>query len=127
MSNFSDYSENLVATFLLTAGTATRPTAWYLGVGTGHSDAGLTGEPSGNGYARQQVVFSVTGSVATLSGAEIFGPCVTAGWGVIASAAIFDAATGGNCLAVGALTASRTIEIGDSLTVADGAVTFTVN
>lgn len=126
MSNFSDHSENLVATWLFTTDSATRPTAWYLGVGTGHSDAGLTGEPSGNGYARQQVVFTVAGGVATLSGAETFGPCSTAGWGTIASAAIFDAATAGNCLAVGALTASRVIEVGDSLTVADGAVTFTI-
>jgi hypothetical protein len=127
MSNFSDHSETLVATWLFTTDSATRPTAWYLGVGTGNDDAGLTGEPSGNGYSRQQVVFTVSGAVATLSGAETFGPCTTTGWGTIASAAIFDAATGGNCLAVGALTTSRLVEVGDSLTVADGAVTFTIS
>jgi hypothetical protein len=125
MANFSDYSETLVATFLFTADTATRPTAWYLGVGTGNTDAGLTGEPSGNGYARQQVAFTVSGGVATLADAETFGPA-TANWGTIASAAIFDATTGGNCLAVGALTTPRVVESGDSLTVAAGAVTFTV-
>jgi hypothetical protein len=125
MANFSDFGENLVAKFLFTADTATRPTAWYLGVGTGNTDAGLTGEPSGDGYARQQVAFTVTDAVASLVDAETFGPASGA-WGTIASAAIFDAATGGNCLAVGALTASRVVESGDSLTVAAGAVTFTV-
>jgi hypothetical protein len=125
MANFSDYSETLVATWLFTTDSATRPTAWYLGVGTGHTDAALTGEPSGDGYARQQVAFTVSNGVATLADAEAFGPA-TGNWGTIASAAIFDAATAGNVLAVGALTASRVIESGDTLTVAAGAVTFTV-
>lgn len=127
MSNFSDHGENLVATFMFTTNAVTRPTAWWLGAGTGHTDAGLTGEPSGNGYARQQAAFTVSGGVATLNDTETFGPCATAPWGAMASAAIFDAATGGNCLAVGALTASRTIEVGDSLVIAAGALTFTVS
>lgn len=126
MANFSDFAEQLVATWLFTADSATRPTAWYLGVGTGNTDAGLTGEPSGDGYARQQVTFSASNGVATLDDAETFGPA-TGAWGTIASAGIFDSATGGNCLAVGALTNSRVIENGDSLTVAAGAVTFTVD
>jgi hypothetical protein len=125
MANFSDHAEQLVAAWLFTTGTAARPTAWYLGVGTGHTDAGLTGEPSGDGYARQQVAFDVTSGVASLSDAETFGPA-SGSWGTIASAGIFDASTGGNCLAVGALTTSRVVESGDSLTVAAGAVTFTV-
>lgn len=126
MSNFADFAENLVATWLFTTSSATRPTAWYLAVGTGHTDAGLTGEPSGNGYARQQIVLTVSGAVATLSGAETFGPCTTTTWGTIASAAIYDASSAGNCLAVGSLTNSRVVDVGDSLTVADGAVTFTI-
>jgi hypothetical protein len=125
MANFSDHAEQLVATWLFSTGTAARPTAWYLGVGTGHTDAGLTGEPSGNGYARQQVAFDVTSGVASLADAETFGPASGA-WGTIASAAIFDASTAGNCLAVGSITTPRVVESGDSLTVAAGAVTFTV-
>jgi len=126
MANFSDYGEQLVASFVFTTGTATRPTAWYLGVGTGNTDAGLTGEPSGDGYARQQVTFTATDGVATLADAVAFGPA-TGNWGTIASAAIFDAATSGNVLAVGPLAASRVIESGDSLTVAASAITFTVS
>lgn len=127
MANFSTYGKSFVAKTVFTAEAVTRPTAWYIGVGTGHTSSGLTGEPSGNGYSRQQVVFTESGGVATLDGAESFGPCSGTTWGTIASAAIFDAATAGNCLAVGALTASRVIEVGDSLTVASAALTFTVS
>jgi hypothetical protein len=126
MSNFSDYAEQLVATWVFTGNAVTRPTSWWMGLGTGHTDAGLTGEPSGGGYARQQVAFTVTNGVASLVDAETFGPS-TASWGTIASAGLFDASTGGNCLVTGALAASRLVESGDSLTVAPGAVTFTVS
>ena len=125
MANFTDYGEQLVTAFVLTNAAVTRPTSWYLGVGTGHTDTGLTGEPSGNGYARQQVTFNASGGVGTLADAETFGPASDS-WGTIASAGIFDAATGGNALITGALAASRVVESGDSLTVAAGAVTFTV-
>ena len=41
MSCLSDYAENLVLTWLLTATAATRPSAWYVALHTG--DPGETG------------------------------------------------------------------------------------
>jgi len=125
MSSLTNFSENQLLVWQLTAGAVTRPAAWFVGVGTGHTDAGLTGEPSGNGYARQAVSFNVANDVATNAALLVFGPA-SAAWGSMASIAVFDAATGGNCLWSGALTAARTVDSGDSLTVAAGALSLTL-
>jgi hypothetical protein len=125
MANLTDYSENLLLTWLMTTNAATRPTAWWVGVGTGHTDTGLTGEPSGNGYARQALASTVTGSTSASNSALLFGPA-TASWGAMASVAIFDAASGGNALWTGALQTARTIDSGDSLSIAAGTLTETL-
>lgn len=125
MSNLSNFSENQLLVWQLTAGAVTRPTAWFIGVGTGHTDTGLTGEPTGNGYERRAVSYSVTNDVASNTSLLVFGPA-SAAWGNIASVALFDAATGGNCLWTGALAAARTVDVGDSLTIAAGALTHTL-
>lgn len=125
MSNLTNFSENQLLVWQLTNGAMTRPTAWFVGVGTGNTDITLTGEPSGNGYARQAVTFSVTNDVASNTALLVFGPA-SASWGSMSSIAVFDAATGGNCLWAGALAASRTVDVGDSLTVAAGALTLTL-
>lgn len=125
MSNLTNYSENQLLVWQLTNGAVTRPTAWFVGVATGHTDAGLTGEPAGNGYARQAVTISVTNDVGTNTALLVFGPA-SAAWGAIASVAVFDAATSGNCLWSGALASPRTVDVGDSLTIAAGALTLTL-
>lgn len=125
-NNLTDYGENQLLVWQLTTTAITRPTAWYLGVGTGNTDITLTGEPSGNGYARQAVSFTVTADTATNSGAITFGPNTTSAWGTMASVAIFDASTGGNCLWAGPLTDAKAIAVGDSLTIAIGALSVTL-
>lgn len=126
-NNLTDYGENQLLTFQLTTTSITRPTAWYLGVGTGNTDITLTGEPSGNGYSRQAVSFTVTADTAANSSAIIFGPNTTSAWGTMASVAIFDASTGGNCLWAGALTDAKAIAVGDSLTIAIGALSVSLS
>lgn len=125
MSNLTNYSENQLLVWQLTSGGVTRPTAWFAAVGTGNTDITLTGEPSGNGYSRQAVTFSVTNDVASNTALLTFGPA-SASWGSMASIAVFDASTGGNCLWAGALTQAKTIDSGDSLTVNAGALTLTL-
>jgi hypothetical protein len=126
-NNLTDFAENLLLKWHLTTDSATRPTAWYVGVGTGNTDTGLTGEPSGNGYSRQSVAFTVTDDEAENDALLTFGPNTTSNWGTMASVAIFDAATSGNCLWAGALTNSRAIAVGDSLTIAAGALTVSLD
>ena len=67
MSALSDHAENLILNFLMTSGTATRPTAWYVALYTvAPSDAGGGTEVSGNGYSRQTVAWdTATGTGGT--------------------------------------------------------------
>jgi hypothetical protein len=125
-NNLTDFAENLLLKWHLTTDSATRPTTWFLAVGTGNTDITLTGEPSGNGYSRQSVTFTVTADTATNSAAITFGPNTGTNWGTMASVAVFDASTSGNCLWAGALTDSRAIAVGDSLTIAGGALSLTL-
>ena len=130
MSSFTDYTENLVLTFLFTDGTATRPTAWYVGLFT--AAPGETGggtEVSGNGYDRKvtgTITVSGTATTATNSAAIEFAPASGGDWGTITHAAVFDAETGGNMLAYAELTTARTINDGDVFRVPASSLTITL-
>ena len=67
MSSFSDYTENLVLNWLFTTNSATRPTAWFVGLFTAApSDSGGGTEVSGSGYARVATgTMSVSGTSPT--------------------------------------------------------------
>jgi hypothetical protein len=129
MAALSDHAEKLLLDWMLTTGTATRPTAWYVGLYTSATDdAGGGTEVSGNGYARQAVTFdAATSGTGTTSNTDA--PTFTAAggdWGTITHIAIHDAATGGNRLWHGAMAASKTIEDGDSLQFAIGNIDLTI-
>lgn len=130
MASFSDYSENLVLNFLFTTNTATRPTAWYVGLFTGApSDSGGGTEVSGSGYARKTtgtITVSGTGTTATNSAAIEFDPASGGNWGTITHAAIFDASTSGNMLAWAPLTTQRIINDGDVFRVPASSLTITL-
>lgn len=130
MSSFSDYTENLVLTWLLTTNSATRPTAWYVGLFTAApSDTGGGTEVSGNGYVRKATgTMSVAGTATTADNdaAIEFAAASGGNWGTITHAAIFDASTGGNMLAWAPLTTSRTINDGDVFRIPAGSLTVTL-
>lgn len=130
MSSFTDYTEDLVLEWLLTTNSATRPTAWYVGLFTAApSDTGGGTEVSGNGYARAAATFTVSGSnptTATNSGAIEFPTATGGNWGTITHIAIFDASTTGNMLAWAQLTASKTIDEGDVLRIPSGDLDITL-
>lgn len=129
MSALSDYSEKLLLDWLMTTGSATRPTTWYVALYTAApSDSGGGTEVSGNNYSRQSVTFdaaSTPGGTTSNSGAVSF--TATGGnWGTITHMGIFDASTSGNLLWHGSLTASKTITDGDTLQFAIGAIDLTL-
>jgi hypothetical protein len=130
MSSFSNYTENLLLNWLLTTNSATRPTAWYVGLFTAApSDAGGGTEVSGNGYARVAtgtISVSGTDTTATNSAAIEFAAASGGNWGTVTHAAIFDASTSGNMLAWAALTTSRTINDGDVFRIPAGSLTVTL-
>jgi hypothetical protein len=130
MSSFTNYTENLVLTWLLTNGSATRPTAWFVGLFTAApSDTGGGTEVSGSGYAREAtgtITVSGTATTATNDAAIEFDPASGGNWGTITHAAIFDASTGGNMIAWAQLTTSRTINDGDVFRIPAGSLTVTL-
>lgn len=130
MSSFSDYTENLVLNWLFTTNSATRPTAWYVGLFTAApSDTGGGTEVTGNGYARVAtgtISVSGTDTLATNAAAIEFAAASGGNWGTITHAAIFDASSSGNMLAWAALTTSRTINDGDVFRIPAGSLDITL-
>ena len=131
MSSFTDHTENLVLTWLLTSSTATRPTAWFVGLFTAApSDTGGGTEVTGNGYARVATgTISVSGTTptnATNAASIEFAAASGGNWGSIGWAAIFDASTGGNMIAWAALSTARTINDGDVLRIPAGDLDVTL-
>jgi hypothetical protein len=130
MSSFSDYTENLVLTYLFTTDSATRPTAWYVGLFTAApSDTGGGTEVTGNGYARVVTgTISGSGTATTFSNAAAIEFAAASGgnWGTIGWAGIFDASTSGNLLAWAPLTTSRVINDGDVFRIPATSLTITL-
>lgn len=119
--------ETTVLTWLLTNGSATRPTAWYVALFT--TDPGETGagtEISGGSYARVAVTFTVSGDTASNSAGVEFA-AATANWGTITHIGIMDASSGGNMIVHAALTASKTIADGDVFRIPTGDLDITLN
>lgn len=118
--SFSNYLENKVLGHVFGGAAYTAPTTLYVGLFTSDpGEAGAGTEVSGGSYARQTITFTVTGSQASSSAAVEF-PTATASWGTITYAAVYDAVSGGNLLASGALTTSKTIDSGDVFRIPSG-------
>ena len=130
MASFSDYTENLVLTWLFTGDSATRPTAWYVGLFTAApSDTGGGTEVSGSAYARTAtgtITVSGTATTATNAAAIEFAAASGGNWGTITHAAVFDASSGGNMLAWAPLATSRTINDGDVFRIPASSLTITL-
>lgn len=117
--SFSNSAETLVLNWLFTAGSATRPTAWYLALFTSNPDEDASGtevSTSGTAYARQSVAFTVSGNTASNSAAIEF-PTATASYGTVTHIGVFDASTAGNLIAYAALSTSKAIDTGDVLRI----------
>lgn len=125
--SFTNDLETRVLQWALTAGSPTRPSAWYLGLFT--AAPGETGggtEVSGGSYARQSAAFTVTGDTASNT-AAVEWPTATANWGTITHVAVFDAVTGGNMLVYAALTTSKSVSTGDVIRIPAGDLDITLN
>jgi hypothetical protein len=119
--------ETTTLTWLLTASSATRPTAWYIGLFTAPpGEAGGGTEVSGNAYVRKAVTFTVTGNTASNDGAVEW-PVATGSWGTITDVAIFDAVTGGNMIGYATLTIAKTIATGDVFRIPLGDLDVTLD
>jgi len=127
--SFSNTAETLVLNWLLTASSATRPTAWYLALYTaapGEAGGGTEVTTVGTAYARQSAAFTVSGNTASNTSAIEF-PTATATYGTVSHVGVFDAVTGGNLIAYAALTTSKVIDTGDVLRVPAGDLDITLD
>jgi len=130
MAGFTDYTEDLVLDWLLTSGTATRPTAWYVALYTvAPTDTGGGTEVSGTSYARTAVTFSVSGTspATAANSAAVEFPEAGGSWGTVVAAGIFDSSSAGNLLAYANLTTSKAVDTGDVLRFNTSALTVTLD
>lgn len=125
--SFSNYLENKVLLHVFGATAYTAPTTLYCALFTSDpGEAGAGTEVSGGSYARQAITFTVTDNLASNSAAVEF-PTASASWGTITYAAVYDAVSGGNLLASGGLTTSKTIGSGDVFRIPTGDFDITLD
>lgn len=118
----TNYLENLVLDWVLGGSTPTRPAGRFLALHTADpTEAGNVGELSGSGYARQSITFGAASS-GSASNTSTHTFTATGSWGTVSHFSIWDASTAGNPLYKGALTTARTVNTGESLTVASAAI-----
>lgn len=112
----------------------TAPGTVYISLHT--ADPGETGAnevASSNNYSRASVTNNATNFPAASAGSKSNGTAINfatpsgAGWGTVTHFGIWDAASTGNFLFGGALTASKTINSGDTVSFAISALTITAD
>jgi hypothetical protein len=122
MPDLTDYAKNLLARALC-ARVPALPTGVWAALGTSGTDAaGIAGEPAGTGYARQRVTFTGTGQQRNVEALRF---TFTGAAGTLTHLGLFDAATGGNPLTWGTLSAPVTVAGPGTVTVAVDALTIT--
>ena len=129
MAALSDYAEKAILDWIMGGATPTRPSARYVALFTAApNDAGGGTEVSTGSYARQAATWDAATSgtgVTANADAQSF-TASGASWGSITHVAVFDAATTGNLLWHGAITTARTVNDGDTITFAIGAIDLTM-
>jgi hypothetical protein len=139
----TNYAENKIVDAVFRGQTLGAPATFYVALYTAAcNDAGGGTEVTGGSYARVAVTSSLAnwagtqsaGSTTASSGtggqtsnnAAITFPAPTANWGTVTHFALLDASTAGNMWVCQSLTASKTINSGDSApSFAIGALTVT--
>jgi len=119
----SDYLENEVIDHVFGKGSYTPPTIYVALFTVAPTDVGGGTEVSGGSYARVATDsndWDAAASGATANAGDITFPEATGDWGEVVAFALFDADTGGNMLYWGDLTASKSINSGDTAKFATG-------
>ena len=130
MAALSDYAEKLLLDYSMTTGSVTRPTAWYVALYTvAPSDSGGGTEVSGGGYARKTVAWdaAATPGGTTQNTGVVTRTASGASFGTVTHIGIHSAVSGsGNLLWHGAMTASKTVNDGDTLEFAAGNIDLAI-
>lgn len=125
--SFSNFLETEILDHVFANNAYTSPTNVYVSLHTANPDEDASGaEVLGGGYVRQAASFTVSGNTATTNAAVEY-PTATAGYGTVTHVGVWDAASAGNMLAYAALTASKTISIGDVFRIPTGDLDITLD
>lgn len=134
MAAMSDYLENQLILHLFRTGSFTKPTSLYIALFTSAtSDAGGGTEVTATGYSRQALnpldanwaaTSGTNGQTSNVSAIN-FGTW-SSGPTTVTHVAIMDASSSGNMLFHGALTASKTVNSGDSFSIPASSLTVTL-
>ena len=126
--SFSNFLELEVLDHVFRNSAYTAPSTIYVALFTAApNDAGGGTEVSGNGYARQSMAFSAASSGSISNSGSVEFPTATGSQGTITHMGLFDASSGGNLLAYGALTASKAVDSGDVFRFNASSVTISLD
>lgn len=127
--SFSDYLENELLDHVFKVGSFTVPTNLYVALYTAApSDAGGGTEVSGGSYARvNHNSWDVAAGGATENTGTVTFATATANWGTVTHVGIHDDLTAGNLIAWAALSASKSVDSGDTASFADGTLDITLD
>jgi hypothetical protein len=124
--NLTNYLESKLIDHFLGTATYTKPTTVYVGLFTvTPGEAGGGTEVTGGSYARQSAAFGAASAGATTNSANIDFAGMPAATTV--AIGIFDALTSGNMLLYGALTTNKTTDAGDTLRIATGSLSVSID
>ena len=133
--SLTDTLETALIGHLFRGSAYTAPSTWHVGLLTGAcSDSAAGTEVSGGSYARVGVasgagtwaaVSAGNGTTSNVSAINFATP--SASWGTVTHFGLYDASTAGNLLICQALTASKTINSGDTVSFAAGALTIQID
>tara|TARA_Y100001938_G_scaffold146981_1_gene227133 strand:- start:1257 stop:1640 length:384 start_codon:yes stop_codon:yes gene_type:complete len=126
--SFSNFLELEILDHVFRNSAYTAPSTIHVALFTSApNDAGGGTEVSGNGYARQSMAFSAASSGSISNSGSVEFPTATGSQGTITHVGLFDASSGGNLLAYGALSASKTVDSGDVFRFNASSVTISLD
>ena len=123
--SFSSYAEDLILNWVFTADAVTRFTAWYVALHNGDpgADGSLNEQIVANdaAYIRQAVTMGTAASGQSLNTTAVnYTPDAAAADFTVAYLSIWDASTAGNCIIIGPMQVSRTINNANPLAITIG-------
>ena len=131
MTAMSNYAEDKTLDHSLGTAAWTAPSAIYVGLfltGNDPTDANTGTEITGNGYARVAATFTAAAGGTTSNNAAVTFAAASGGnWGEVSFVGLYDAASGGNLIYHGAVTTPKTIEDGDTFSIATGSLTISLD
>lgn len=133
--SFSDYLEDKLLNHVFGGTSYSPPATLYVGLFTAApSDSGGGTEVTGGSYARVSLTnnttnfpnASGTSPTSKTNGTTITFPTASANWGIVVAVGIFDASSGGNLICWADLTASKTVNNGDTASFAASSLAITL-